>query len=39
MTKRQNKRFARKKACKINSDTTKDSMKACRRNYGKGLAR
>ena len=39
MTKKRNKRFARKQACKINSDATKDSMKACRRNYGEGLAK
>ena len=39
MTKQRNKRMARKHGNRWISDTTKDSMRAARRNYGKGMPR
>lgn len=39
MTKSKNKRMARKQGVRWVSDSTKDSMRACRRNYGQGLSR
>jgi len=36
-SKRKNKKFARKKAIRtVNKETTQDSMRASRRNYGEG---
>jgi hypothetical protein len=39
MTKKQNKRIAKKRGIQQNSDTTKDTMRSARRNYGKGSSK
>jgi len=40
MTKKQNKKFARKKATRLRSYTvTKDAMRAPQRRYGEGVAK
>ena len=39
MTKSKNKRTARKRGTRWATDTTKDSMRAARRHYGKGAPR